>query len=163
MPGPINPFPQQERIWIIKKFGELWSATLVRKAFRDEFEIKPRDLPHQKQFTMVFHKFEACGDVGDPQVKRRPSDSVPQHDVKAVEDFFLRNEEGHIRDAAKELSLSFGKIWFILRKILKWKAYRPHTTTVLYTKSLINYLSCNSKTCEYVFMKISPISPYTAF
>lgn len=82
----------------------------------------------------MLHKFEACGDVGDPQVKRRPSDSVPQHDVKAVEDFFSRNEEGHIRDAAKELSLSFGKIWFILRKILKWKAYRPHTTTVLTPK-----------------------------
>ena len=130
MHGPISQFVQQERILIIKQFGVLRSSTLVRRAFRVEFKIKPRDLPHQKQLSRVLHKFEACGDVGDPQVKRRPSDSdsVPQHDVKAVEDFFLRNEEGHIRDAAKEFSLSFGKIWFILRKILKWKAYRTHTT-----------------------------------
>ena len=24
-----------------------------------------------------------------------------------------------------------GKIWFVLRKVLKWKPYKPHTVTVL--------------------------------
>ena len=47
---------------------------------------------------------------------------------------FSKNEEAHIREAAKEVGFSIGKIWFILRKILKWKPYRPHATTVLTTQ-----------------------------
>ena len=135
MPGQASPFSPDQRIWIVKKFGELKSATLVRRAFRIEFKVNsPSKLPHQKQFSRVIEKFEACGDVGDPETKRKPSDGVPQNDVKAVQDFFSKNEEAHIRDAVKELGFSFGKIWFILRKVLKWKPYRPHTTTILTAK-----------------------------
>lgn len=132
MPGYAGPFSSDERIWIVKKFGEVKSATLVRRAFQREFpRISPRNVPHRRQFFRVIEKFEASGDVGDPKVKRKPSETVPQCDVEAVEKFFTQNEEAHLRDAAKELEFSIGKIWFILRKILRWKPYRPHATTVL--------------------------------
>ena len=29
------------------------------------------------------------------------------------------------------MGISLGKVWFILRKVLKWKAYRPHLATIL--------------------------------
>ena len=48
-----------------------------------------------------------------------------------LEDFFRRNEKVHIRQAAKELNFSFGKVLHLLRKVLNWKAYKPHVTTVL--------------------------------
>ena len=83
------------------------------------------------QFQRVLDKFDASGDVGDPQVKPRVGDSVPQCDVQAVKDYFTLNDKANIREAARELGYSIGKIWFILRKILKWRAYRPHTATVL--------------------------------
>ena len=71
MPGQASPFSPDQRIWIVKKFGELKSATLVRRAFRIEFKVNsPSKLPHQKQFSRVIEKFEACGDVGDPETKR---------------------------------------------------------------------------------------------
>ena len=56
-------------------------------------------MPHQKQFSRVIEKFEACGDVGDPETKRKPSDGVPQNDVKAVQDFFSKNEEAKLQQS----------------------------------------------------------------
>ena len=104
MPGQASPFSQDQRIWIVEKFGHLKSATLVRRAFRIEFKVSsPSNLPHRKQFSRVIEKFEACGHVGSPECKRKPSDMVPQNDVKAVQDFFSRNEEEHTREAVKEL------------------------------------------------------------
>ena len=135
MPGRGSPFSEEERIWITKKFGELKSATKVRRAFRLSFpERDHNSIPKQMQFQRVLDKFDASGDVGDPQVKPRVGDSVPQCDVQAVKDYFTLNDKAHIREAARELGYSIGKIWFILRKILKWRAYRPHTATVLTVK-----------------------------
>ena len=91
MPGYASPFSADLRIWIAKKFGEVKSATLVKRAFQREFpRTDPRKVPHQRQFSRVIEKFEASGDVGDPKVKRKPSDTVPQCDVKAVEDFSFK-------------------------------------------------------------------------
>ena len=135
MPGRGSPFSEVERIWIIKKFGELKSATKVRRAFRLSFPKRDHNLiPNRKQFQRVLEKFDANGDVGDPHVKPRVGDSVPQCDVQAVRDYFTLYDKAHIREAARDLGYSIGKIWFILRKMLKLRAYRPHTATVLTVK-----------------------------
>ena len=68
MPGPAGPFSREERIWIVLKFGEVKSATLVRRAFQKKFPSpNPKDVPHRKVFARVLEKFEGCGDVGDPK------------------------------------------------------------------------------------------------
>ena len=54
-------------------------------------------MPPRKQFSRVIEKFEACGDVGDPECKGKPSDVVAENDVKAVQDFFTRNVQAHMR------------------------------------------------------------------
>lgn len=132
MPGPAGPFSREERIWIVLKFGEVKSATLVRRAFQKKFPSpNPKDVPHRKVFARVLEKFEGCGDVGDPKPKFKPAESIPAAEVQAVEEYFNLHKEAHLRDAVGELGFSFGKIWFILRKILKWKPYRPHSSTVL--------------------------------
>ena len=93
MPGYASPFSADLRIWIVKKFGEVKSATLqlVRRAFQREFpRIDPKKLPHQRLFSRVIEKIEASCDVGDPKVKRKPWDTVPQCDVKSVMEFFFQ-------------------------------------------------------------------------
>ena len=100
----------------------------------------PKSIPKQNQFDRV-KKLKDSGDVGDPQVKRKLSESIPPDHVKTEADFFARNQQGHVRDAAKELGFSIGKVWFVLRKVLKWRAYRPHTTTVLTMKHRQDRLS----------------------
>ena len=45
--------------------------------------------------------------------------------------YFEQNPKCHVRQAARVLDLSYGEIWRILRKNLKWKAYKPHLTQCL--------------------------------
>ena len=132
MPGPSSPFSLEERIFIVNKFAELKSISDVKRVFRLRLYPKnPRAVPTYMAFQRVVNKFGSCGDVGDPKPERLRRNFVPEEDVRAVEDFFRRNEKAHIREAARELNFSFGKVWHILRKVLKWKAYKPHVTTVL--------------------------------
>lgn len=137
MPGRESPFTQEQRIWIVKAFGEHKSATLVRRSFMKSFPVENhKSVPHAYQFTRVLNKFNECGDVGSVKVKIPVGNGVPRDHVQAVADYFKVNEEAHIRDAARDLGYSIGKIWFILRKILRWKAYRPHVATVLTAKQM---------------------------
>ena len=126
-PGLTSPFTFEERKWIILKFGELKSATLVRRAFQKQFpKSSPRDVPNRKQFQRVLEQFNGSGDVGEAKPKHNVKDSVPQADTDAVQEYFEVNKEAHLRDAVRDLGISLGNVLFILRKVLKWKAYRPH-------------------------------------
>ena len=65
-PGLTSPFTFEERKWIILKFSELKSATLVRRAFQKQFpKSSPRDVPNRKQFQRVLEQFNGSGDVGE--------------------------------------------------------------------------------------------------
>ena len=124
-PGLTSPFTFEERKWIILKFGELKSATLVRRAFQKQFpKSSPRDVPNRKQFQRVLEQFNGSGDVGEAKPKHNVKDSVPQADTDAVQEYFEVNKEAHLRDAVRDLGISLGKV-------LKWKAYRPHLATIL--------------------------------
>ena len=80
-PGLTSPFTFEERKWIILKFGELKSATLVRRAFQKQFpKSSPRDVPNRKQFQRVLEQFNGSGDVGEAKPKHNVKDSVPQAD-----------------------------------------------------------------------------------
>ena len=115
MPGKASPFSSEQRIWIVTKFAELKSATLVRQAFRREFAIHIKHhIPNDKQFKRVIEKFNGCGDVSDPKPKPKPDEKVPLSDVQAIKDYFDSNGEAHLREASQDLNMSVGKIWFVL-------------------------------------------------
>ena len=70
-PGLTSPFTFEERKWIILKFGELKSATLVRRAFQKQFpKSSPRDVPNRKQFQRVLEQFNGSGDVGEAKLSQ---------------------------------------------------------------------------------------------
>ena len=130
MPGPSCPFSLEERIFIVNKFAELKSLSAVKRVFRLRFFPKNvRAVPTYMAFQRIVNKFGSCGDVGDPKPERLRRNFVPEEDVRAVEDFFRRNEKAHIREASREWNFYFGKVC-ILRKVLNWKAYKPHVSTV---------------------------------
>ena len=56
---------------------------------------------------------------------------VSPEEIEAVRTFLAENPKAHIRSMVEALGMSFGKIWRILRKTLKLKAYRPHLTQLL--------------------------------
>ena len=87
-PGLTSPFTFEERKWIILKFIELKSATLVRRAFQKQFpRSNPRDVPNRMQFQRVLEKFNGSGDVGEAKPKHNVKDSVPQADIDAVQEY----------------------------------------------------------------------------
>ena len=111
MPGKASPFSAEQRIWIVTKFVELKSATLVRRAFWKEFAIQNNHhIPNDKQSKSIIEKFNGCGDVSDPKPKPKPDEKVPSADVQAFKDYFDSNEEAHLREASHDLNMSVGKM-----------------------------------------------------
>ena len=68
---------------------------------------------------------------GNAKQKQREGKGIPEDHVKQVEDYFNTNEEAHLREASRDLGFSVKKIWIILRRILKWKAYTPFLSACL--------------------------------
>ena len=94
----------------------------MSRAFRKELAIQNNHhIPNVKQFKRVIEKLNGCGDVSDPKLDEK----VPSSDVQAIKDYFDSNQEAHLREASHDLNMSVGNIWFVLRKILKWKSYVP--------------------------------------
>lgn len=129
MAQTVIPLTCEQRKWIILKYGELKNLTEVRRAFRKHFFPKhPRKVPKICLFRRVVEKFSIRGTIHEIKREAKP---VDPNDIERVKLFFECNKKAHIRDAVRDLDISFGKIWFILRKCLKWKCYTPHKTTIL--------------------------------
>ena len=125
-----SPFSKEQCTFIIFEYGRLQSLKMVQRAFRKKFFPKnPRKVPKLHAFSRLVERFQKDAAVRPKTTPGSPETSA--EDVQRVKSFFLRNKKAHIRQAVHELDLSFGTIWKILRKVLKWKAYRPHLVQVL--------------------------------
>ena len=60
----------------------------------------------------------------------------------AVNQFFKDNKMAHLNEASRDLGFSKSKVWFILRKILKSKPYKPAACTVLTKRQQAVRLDC---------------------
>ena len=125
-----TPFTQEQASRVVLKFGELKNLSDVRRLFSQQFFPKhPQNVPGLKAFQRIVERFGTEGTVHPTTPKGfRPT---PDGDVDRVRKFFDDHPDSHDRGAAEQLGMSFGKVWKILRKKLKWKPYRPHLTTVL--------------------------------
>ena len=120
--------PDDQVTWIIYKYGELKSISVVMRAFRLHFHPSShRPMPSRCAFVNLIKCFES--NRGNAKQENKGSMSgIPDEDVKLVEQYFLRS---HLREASRVLGMSVTKIWIILRKVLKWKAYTPHVLACL--------------------------------
>ena len=120
--------PDDQVTWIIYKYGELKSISMVMRAFRLHFHPSShRPMPSRCAFVNLIKCFES--NRGNAKQENKGSKSgIPDEDVKLVEQYFLRS---HLREASRVLGMSVTKIWIILRKVLKWKAYTPHVLACL--------------------------------
>ena len=103
MVQPTTLFLQEERIWIIFKYGKLKSYVKMRQAFRLHFKARFNVYPNIHAFKRVFQGFNEGGDISDPI--KKAIDKVAQEDVRAIELFFHVLTEAHLRDAV--LTLNF--------------------------------------------------------
>ena len=68
-----SPFTKEKETWIILKFVELKSLTSVRRLFRKEFNMNPKDLPTCKTFSRVIERFKETGNV---QPRKSPGEVI---------------------------------------------------------------------------------------
>ena len=88
------------------------------------------EVPNILAFTRILKPFQEESSLR-PQVPAGRSSEPLRNNIEAVKKFFEQNPKLYIREAARVLGLSYGAIWIILRKNLKWRAYRPHLTQCL--------------------------------
>ena len=104
----------------IFQFGKCQSLSSVRRAFRKQsYPENHKDVLNLSAFKIIVDRFEKTGRTAPKPKPGRISRS--DEDVNKVKTFFQDNEK-YIREAI-ELSLSYGTVWNILRKDLRWKPY----------------------------------------
>ena len=70
-------FTTKQNIWIVTNYGEFKSSTALRREFRKQFKLSPRQLPHSYAFFRVINRFIASDDVssskllGPPRINSR--------------------------------------------------------------------------------------------
>ena len=120
--------------------------TRVRRAFRLLFiSDRHREVPTKTAFHRLVRRFKMTGSL---RPITSPGRAQPTADeVKKVEQFFAKNSTAHVREASHQLGMSFGKVWRILRKTLKWKPW------------LICVRCCHQPTCSPDWPLVSSGSP----
>jgi len=73
MAPPVSPFNDQQKKWIIYKFGELKSEILVLRAFRKEFyPNNPSKVPKQTAFHRLIQGFNHRGTIAETKRGKKP-------------------------------------------------------------------------------------------
>lgn len=127
----VNPFTPEQETQIVFQFGKLGRIVKVRRWFRREFNVNPRDLPNCKQFDRVVKRFQASNSTKYGKSSGRPATSVTDENVSRVRDLISADMTLSIRMIVSLVALSFGSVWIILRKKLKLYPYRPHNVIPL--------------------------------
>ena len=138
-----SPFNPDEEIWIIQHSGSR-TPTELRRDFIVHFKITNKHkVPGRIAFDRLVKRFQRTGCVIGQNLGRSPFVCTPEN-IDAVQNFFEANPTTSIKTAARELDLSVGTTWFIIRKSLKWKPYRYKRVNRLTPQNEENRLAfCN--------------------
>ena len=116
-------FTKEEEIWIIKHSGGRGATELRRLFIRSHNLSNHHAVPHKSSFERLVQRFNATGGVTGTNRGKTPFAVTPEN-IARVEAFFEENPTKSIAMAVRELDISFGSIWFILRRHLKWRPYK---------------------------------------
>ena len=106
-------------------YYEVWrSVVQVQRWWRT---IKGRHAQVDAKTIKNCHaKFMATGSVTDTRRSGRPPNSSDPEIVQVVQEMFTHSSKKSIRQAAREIRLSFHCVRTVLKKELKWYAWKPH-------------------------------------
>ena len=117
------PFTKEEQIWIVTNSAQKTPSQIRRLFIRDRNIVNKHKVPGRHAFKRLVDRFQTTGGVTGSN-KGLPPFAVTPENVQKVETFFEENPTASISTAVRELGLSFGSIWFILRRHLKWRPYK---------------------------------------
>ena len=83
-PRNNSTFPHQQNILIVTDYAEFKSPTDLRKKFRKNFKLSPRQLPHSYALTRVINSFMASGDASHSKLPGPPQTKIIEENIDAV-------------------------------------------------------------------------------
>ena len=122
-----SPFTKLQEVWIVQR-SAFFTPNQLRRAFITEFlgDQNHKKAPGRNAFYRLIQRFSETGGVtGKGKADEDRRTAVTEENIQIVEDYFTQNEKKNIREASDDLDLCYSTIWTILRKSLKWKAYKP--------------------------------------
>ena len=117
------PFTKEEQIWIVTNLAQKTPSQIRQLFICDRNIVNKHKVPGRHAFKRLVDRFQTTGGVTSSN-KGLPPFAVTPENVQKVETFFEENPTASISTAVRELGLSFGSIWFILRRHLKWRPYK---------------------------------------
>ena len=119
MSGKLS-FTEEQLRFLILEYGCTKSITAVRRKFRLYYHLQPDKVPGLSSFRRAIWRFHQYPLVHQTRKKT----VVHEVNIEIVTQYFQCNPRSSIRQAVHVLRISYGSVWYILRKILKWNAYR---------------------------------------
>jgi len=100
----------QHKIFCIREFIKIESATAVQRAFRLRFNIQP---PTRKKICRWNHQFEQIGCMCKGKSSGQPR--VSEENVRRIQETFERSLRKSTRRASRELGIPQQSVWRVLR------------------------------------------------
>ena len=117
------PFSKEDQIWIIQNSASNTPTQLRRMFIRHKNMLSHHLAPSRTAFSRLVHRFQSTGGVTGVNNGQTPFVATPEN-VDKVRSFFEENPTEGISSAVRKLKISFGTIWFILRRHLRWRPYK---------------------------------------
>jgi len=100
----------QHKIFYVREFIKIESATAVQLAFRLRLNIQP---PTRKSICRWDHQFEQIGCLCEDKTSGRPR--VSEENVRRIQESFERSPRKSTRRASTELGIPQPTVWRVLR------------------------------------------------
>ena len=107
----------QHKIFCVREFIKIESATALQRAFRLRFNIQP---PTRKGICRWNHQFEQIGCLYKGKSSGRPR--VSEENVRRIQESFERSPRKSNRRASREIGIPQTTVWRVLRcrLLFKW-------------------------------------------
>ena len=119
-----SPFSKEQEGWIFLQYGLKRSIVAVKRDFRIQYQVKPRNVPDRQAFERLINRFKSSHGQVRPAAPGGCSKKYSQDDIVRVRDFFREDDTLSLTIASRHLDMKVTTVWRILRKELKWKSYR---------------------------------------
>ena len=129
MPTPGGHLTLEERAKVASRY-EVWrSVVRVQRWWRSENGVNAKIRP--ETIKRCHSKLFSRGSVADLPRSGRPVTVRDQNNIEAVENILADCSSKSIRQVARETGLSIYQVHTILKKVLKWRAWKPHLCQAL--------------------------------
>ena len=104
--APPSQFTMEQQTWIVEQYAKLGRVCDVRRSFRLEYKMSPRNVPSDMSFKNVINRFKSSGSVTPAKHQGCAPFKVTEDNCARVKDRIEQDNSISIRKLGMELGLS---------------------------------------------------------